>query len=368
MSDLHYPTNSNFILARNTKSDSNKTATNVYYPTPIPIIAIVKKLPDVDVIYTDNFANTFMVVGNPMFDITKYTDILTFFAEGFNKDSGSILKQGLEEFFKSNSYTKNFYPLTTYEFDTIGHKGGVVLKISFDPRPNSFGQADSIATFVKNFCSEKFSIKSVQQFYDYATHFDGKIREKGYDQFSVYFDKLDKVRSFKTFFDSSVNDVGQDPRIEVNVTKVDEKENFYFLSQITKSISFLLVIFCLLSTSLFLSNLLKGHLSKVRMNIGTFQAIGLANRETLIIYFKIILKFIIIALAVSLICASIIGSLVNIIWKSSLQLKDTTDYFKIFDINTGVTILAILISAFIISWKTINKMLNKTPGDLIYNR
>ena len=79
--------------------------------------------------------------------------------------------------------------------------------------------------------------------------------------------------------------------IELDDAKVKEKENYLFLSKVTNIISTLLVIFSTLSVCLFIFNLLKSHLSKVKMNIGTFKAIGLTDKESRSIYFKIIILF-----------------------------------------------------------------------------
>jgi ABC-type antimicrobial peptide transport system permease subunit len=196
-------------------------------------------------------------------------------------------------------------------------------------------------------------------------------QDPSWDEVSVYFYNLDKVRDFAEYLRSKFNESGEsrdNEVIEVDTNTITEKENFNFLSKVTGIISYLLVIFSILAISLFIFNLLKSHLSKVKMNIGTFKAIGLEDSKARGIYFIIIFRFIVFAALGSILLAAIIGYMINKVLISNLVVEKDIDYFRLFDLNTLIALLSILAASFIISWLTIKRMLNKTPGNLIYNR
>ena len=123
-----------------------------------------------------------------------------------------------------------------------------------------------------------------------------------------------------------------------------------------------------MAISLFIFNLLKMHLSKVKMNIGTFKAFGLLNQDAQFIYFSIIIAFTVISLCCAFGLAYTIGFVVDIFLAKKLQVEAGVGYFKLIYSYTFVTVIIIGISTTVVSWITIRQMLNKTPGNLIYNR
>jgi len=164
------------------------------------------------------------------------------------------------------------------------------------------------------------------------------------------------------------NEIEDGDKIAVDTIKVKDKENFNFLSYITFIICYLLVLFASIAVGLFIFNMLKMHLNKVKMNIGTFKAIGMGNNESRNIYFKIIFIFIIGSIGVGILSAFGVGFLANYILTNSMTLDKDLSFFTLNHFNTYITILVILLSTIAISWITINKILSKSPGDLIYNR
>jgi hypothetical protein len=191
---------------------------------------------------------------------------------------------------------------------------------------------------------------------------------------SVYFTALDRVRPFADYLYKSFNKSADNGIIEVDINKVKEKENFNFLSKVTNSISILLLMFSIVATALFILNLLRSHLAKVRMNIGTFKAIGLADREATGIYITIIFRFIALATAAGLVAALITGSIADMVLTNTQAVEQDISYFKLLDkttlldVRTFVALAVIVGVSFYTSQATIKRMLNKTPGNLIYNR
>jgi hypothetical protein len=213
-------------------------------------------------------------------------------------------------------------------------------------------------------------LKNVTRIYDYYdfTPADPSIP---IDKLSVNFDKLDKVRAFATYFLHTFNtteDMKRGVSIEIDLTKVKEKENFNFLSHTAFIISFILIIFGSTAVGLFLFNLLKMHLLKVKMNIGTFKAFGLSNVEAQGIYFVIVARFLMLSILLSLLLAGLVGISLDKFISSIFIVEAGVSFFKLIDKFTLITLVLILSSALAVSWFTIRNILSKSPGDLIYNR
>jgi ABC-type antimicrobial peptide transport system permease subunit len=257
---------------------------------------------------------------------------------------------------------------TTLSSDTPAIHGGLKLQIEFYPNLINHRQMDTFWAKLMNIPVLKPLKKIITRTYYFGLA-DAGNNDPNFDQISVHFKNLDRIRDFSTFIysqnDSRDKEVN---KMEIDETKIRDKENFNFLSTVTAIISTLLIIFSTVAISLFIFNLLKMHLLKVKMNLGTFKAIGLGENETRNIYFFIIISFIAISSLVALVLASFAGELLNSYLISNLILEEDVKYFKIFDWVTFATLLVILITSVLVSWFTINKIISKSPGDLIYNR
>ena len=188
---------------------------------------------------------------------------------------------------------------------------------------------------------------------------------------SINFGSLDHVEDFANYFSSELNsgDEGEQSNvIELDTAKVKDKKNFLYLMNITLIITFLLIVFAVLSISLFISNLLRNHLNKIKMNLGTYKAFGLSNKEVTKIYLTIMLRFIFSGIFSALLLSWILGIIINSFFKARFNLEELTNYFILIDISTGLLLLFIIAITVLVSYFNINKILSKTPGDLIYNR
>ncbi len=104
------------------------------------------------------------------------------------------------------------------------------------------------------------------------------------------------------------------------------------------------------------------------MNLGTYKAFGLSDKESVSIYLGIMLRFIMIGLLSSLLVSVIIGNIIGLWFGSILNIEDQVEYFRLFAGQTYFLIFIIIIVTVVTSYVNINRILSKTPGDLIYNR
>ncbi|MFZ2350925.1 MAG: hypothetical protein WAW24_05225, partial [Bacteroidales bacterium] len=200
--------------------------------------------------------------------------------------------------------------------------------------------------------------------YDYD--FSGFENETyDYDNLSVYFSSLDRIRDFSAYlFDSR--------KLKIDMSQIESKENYNFVSKLTIFISGFLVIFSVISILLFLSNVLKVHINKIKSNLGTFKAFGMSNLLIVRIYSILTLRFLIFSILLAFIISAAIGEtgLFRLLFKiSDTIIDDESKYFSLIsESKTYIAIGAMLFISLIILPRNIWKMLNKTPGDLIYKR
>ncbi|HRH49198.1 MAG TPA: ATP-binding cassette domain-containing protein [Panacibacter sp.] len=360
----HYPEDANIIYCANTVNDTTLPGNRREIKVPIQVRTIVNELPGkLDLIYPINFYNVFLTGAGYGFDISSRNNLIELFFKSDDIEKATNLKKKLDSFFITHPEYDEFVPnIDSPQKDTLGFTGGFNFNISFFPALANGALTDSLANKLLLYLNNNNVIRT----YSYPDVED-IVKEVSYDQVSVYFKNLDKIRDFANYLFKTYNKNRND-LIELDTNKIKEKENFNFLSNVTKIIAMLLLIFSTVAIGLFISNLLKSHLSKVKMNIGTFKAIGLADSKARGIYFAIIFIFISVATCAALLLASISGLILDNILTRSLSVEQDVSYFRLIDLNTLWALLVILLSAFYISWITIRKMLNKTPGDLIYNR
>jgi len=212
----------------------------------------------------------------------------------------------------------------------------------------------------------------IYRLHDYSDYGQSPSNEfLAYDRISINFKDLEKVRDFAAWFFTEFNEPYHHEEgavFQADISKVREKENFYFLSTVAYIISFLVLVFGILAIALFVTSMLITHLSKITMNIGTFKAFGLSDRDAQSIYFYIVLRFILISLVTSVLVAWGVGLILELILSRSMLVNEKIHFFLLFDPRTLMAITLVLFFGVIASWRTIRRMLNKTPGDLIYSR
>jgi len=370
LTDLGYDINTPYINIREFNKDTSSDQ-NLYYSIPIPIRAVVNELPgkSMAVCLTSCYESYNQREPRSPFEVRGNTNYIEFFIQGEMNEAIEFRKKLLsitdanEDFKTYDAAVENPEPhKATY------HKG-FDIRVSFsDPNVDSSTLNSRIETFyslIENGLKLK-SEKNIYRTYDYS----GLNRSvfPSPDYYSVYFTNLSKIRPFSEYILKKFNDKDDKATIEVDTSKVIEKENFYFLSTITYIIAYLVILFGTITVSLFLFNLLKLHLNKVKMNIGTFKAIGLNNSESLNIYFSIIFIFIVTGIIVSVLSAYLVGNGVDFLLKSKAGIEQDISYFQLWNLNTLVAMGVIIVSGIIISWTTIRSILSKSPGDLIYNR
>jgi lipoprotein-releasing system ATP-binding protein len=329
----------------------------------LPIKAIVKEIPGkIDVGFTQGFYENYIESEAGSFNPSVYNS-LNFHVVGEKSEALKALKV-LKTKMKSNASVEvKFASIKPYKYS---YAGGYMIGFSFISTLD--GQVKkSIQKDLETEFSQTLPSITITPVLDFDQHYKFKNNYTKGDYISLNFKELSSIEKFDDWLRKQ-NEGSKDRTLSIDTSRVREKKNFLFLSQILTIISAILVFFAAISISIFITNLLRMHLDKVKMNIGTFMAFGLSGKKVQYIYFQIICLFIATALIGGLIIASLVGLGLESFLANQFIEEEGISFFKILDIKTAYILLVILLIAIGMSWRTISKMLAKTPGDLIYNR
>jgi hypothetical protein len=211
--------------------------------------------------------------------------------------------------------------------------------------------------FVSDSVMSKFSKNLKQKGESISLNKEWKF-VKGYSEitdpmyFSFNFANLEKIRELQSFLKEKYN-------MEIELSVVEDRDNFSLVSKLTYFMILSLIIVAIISFVIFLVNLIKNHLDKIKPNIGTFMAFGLSSSIIGSIYANTIMKFMIRS------WLYVFGLLI-IFWGIG-HYKGLYSLKLLHPLVIFTFILFNLVS-YILSKRITNAILNETPGDLIYGR
>jgi ABC-type antimicrobial peptide transport system permease subunit len=351
---LHYKPDAPFIYMSFPETDTS------YRLIPIPIVGVVKNLPGMkDLISTQYFywQRNYPFNGS-IFNPHEDKKLLLYTTDDSLKvyDFRDTLEVYFLEILKMNT-------AINVQKNTNTYRGGYNIVVSFWPGPDNIRLVDSYYSKLEESGLFK-EIKEPVRLFNYESR-KYRIDDVGrYENIAVNFRNLDKVRLFAKYLKERYE-------LQIDIAQVNAKENYNFITKLTRIISLILIGFSILSVCLFVSNLLKRHLESIKMNIGTLKAFGLSNRLLQKIYVKLVFRFVSLSIMVSFILAWIMGFLGlfrGVLYLFGDNIEKGENYFKLFDTWTVIAVFLILTISTLVIIKTAKKILQKTPGDLIYNR
>jgi hypothetical protein len=358
LAKLNMPKKSGFIMmAFSSTQDPGKDR-----EVALPIIAVVKELPDLCEFMTTQYFQSQRCIGidlgNP-FDpgLARGVSLLTM------KEMGSAekYKKLIQEFFKDHTEFASMDPWVEVRENTLSYLPSCQINITL-VNDTSLAVRDRIFSFVNQIPEVR---KYCFRFYDYTAQITPKsLIEIQFDRLTIEFEKLDKIGEFKEFLKTK-------HEIVMDMAQVEALKNYNFVSKLTQIISLILIAFSILSICIFVTNLLRTHLYKIKMNIGTFSAFGLDPNVLERIYLAIIIAVITISMLIGILTAwlvGVLGCIRGILSLLNLTLEEGQNYFEMLNWYTLISVLSVLIISFVFLKYTARKIFRQTPGDLIYDR
>jgi ABC-type lipoprotein export system ATPase subunit/ABC-type antimicrobial peptide transport system permease subunit len=412
---LHYPIDTKVIYMDNMDEDITQ-GKKQRFKVPIPVKAVIKEIPGRNkFLITTFFYKSYINHEFCVFDFKEQTKRILFYVENqklakefatkiekmqpafnlmdqgssdsemdsSNESDNNAGEDASNENFKKKSVTydstETTEKLRTLEITVnsenqceLMNTPGYEVSVEFSAKPFNYTTTENVFAKIAQSEFYKKNNDKIIRIFDFGIAPDPDV-EIHNDYLCINFKKngLDSVEAFSKYVVQNLNE--ENVKEETNMIVVDsgavkEKKNFNYISKMTLLISLLLIIFSIISISLFISNLLKTHLNKVKMNLGTFKAFGLSNQESINIYLQIMLRFVFTGLIFSLVISFVLGNVIDKIFSAWLSIEDQSAYFRLFDLNTYILITIIVVVSAIVSYLNIKKILSKTPGDLIYNR
>lgn len=354
-SEDHLPTYIQYLAAQdNEKADSLglKLVMDDFYPVSIPVLAVVRRLPNNVEMMSANFfyeqqhlndhTHPFSFSSHP-----EYQDQLHYYAEeGIEKEAlETLAKTALPDSLKDkvsvlpNDNLNAMKPWRPGQIFTFGLQNVTA--------PRAFFEA--IAQAIES----KYNTEQVRRVYQLETEDHPSVRS---EFISVEFKSLNHIREFEAF--------AKDYGIQLEMSQVASKENFNAVTVMASVLSTAMVLFSIVCIIMFLVNMLQSYFQKVKHNIGTFKAFGMNAGELIYVYTLILIM---------IVCSAVIMALL-ITWMVQLLLpllgieKDGFNYLSLWNPMTYIAAAVVIISTVATVSIVMTRMLSQTPGDLIYDR
>ena len=341
-------------LAANEGADSLgiKLVMDDFYPVSIPVLAVVKRLPN----------NVEMMSANFFYEQQHYND----HTHPFDfKEHEEYLHRLL--YYVSDEVGEKVF--TDYIASVVPDSLKSGLKVLEDPSGidlkawkkgkmySVYIGAESLSRGLFQTVADKIDIhfdsNNVRRVHKLATEEHPSVRSSF---ISVEFNSLKHIHEFELY--------AKENGIQLEMSQVVSKENFNAVTIMAAILSAAMVIFSLICIIMFLVNMLQSYFQKVKRNIGTFKAFGMNARELIYTYTIILIL---------IVCSAVIMALA-VTWIIQIVLpfvgveKEGFNYFSLWNPTTYISSVVILISTILTVLIVMSRMLSQTPGDLIYDR
>jgi hypothetical protein len=343
----------------------------------VPIAAVVTQLPNKgDFLATDyffeyyrsesGFKNCFQIndsVDNKLFIMV---DVLPSRSDSIQM----YFNNAINELLAQDSKYKDILTETRCSFNpyTLTFRETSVIQINFNEFiPKSLKEEffSSLITMpgIREMSHQfKLSANSIMLFYNPKPECDlSALNTSTPMRLSINFKELKHVSEFSRNFSASTN-------IQLDLDKIKSMENYDFVTLLTYLLAGVLIFFSMISIIIFVQQIIRNHLNKIKMNLGTFKAFGI---EVKAIYNTMIFAFVFLSESIALIICLIIAE-TNAIYGVLTLFNDNIDKtYKYFYVG-GYIPIGILIAMLLISFGSgayvIQSILKNSPGNLIHDR
>ncbi len=213
--------------------------------------------------------------------------------------------------------------------------------------------------------SEKLPIlkqKNFGYYADFELNPDCSTENQIQDYLALDFQRLDRIRDFDRYIKEAFG-------VSMNMETLEQRENYLFIGNLALASILLVIVFCVFSLTLYISETFKNHILKVKKNLGNLMALGASNNELISLYLGVALKIMIYAILIAFIASFLLGWLFETYFLDKLVvLQQDVNYFNLLNSWLVIFIVLIVVIALLMTFLTIRRILKVSPGDLIYER
>ena len=344
-------------LAVNEGADSLglKLVMEEFYPVAVPVLAIVRRLPNNVDMMSANFFYEQQHVNSDVtypFDFKyhepEYLHRLTYYvSKEIDRNSfENFIKESLADSLKSKL---QFFEVNEEYRDLKSWKPGDIVKIDLGDERMSREVFQKLANQIE----DHFDAEEVRRVH--KLEYGSNHAERG-SFLSVEFKSLKHIRDFEAFAKRN--------GIQLEMEQVHSKENFNAVTVMASILSAAMVIFSIVCIIMFMVNMLQSYFQKVKRNIGTFKAFGMNGAELIQVYVLILVMIVFSSVLLALLVTWGMQGLLPIIGVE----KDGFNYLSLWNTTTYIATIVIFVSTIFTVIFVMVRMLSQTPGDLIYDR
>lgn len=362
---------------------------DVFADIPVPVRTVIKRLPgdlddEISFLIT-GFLHANLVLPNTETNI-PYSPNNTNSLDIYLDSQDSVVAEKMVEIVKTylndhnskvsingDKFKVRQPRLLKYKVDSAAYLPGYSLNIAFMGRKPAYGQISMFFDTLVQTTNLNMLPVSMKYTVDLYTQEQVAKAERRLDRLTIHFDKLNHIQSFEDEYIKP-----KYPYINLDMAKIESLKNYNYITKLTMGLSLILVILSVYSIASFLSNVFENHLNKIKMNIGTLMAFGTGGLK--LIYRRLMMVYLFIPLTFSLIIASLLGylGLIRLIMAGLIRNLDKGLFFDLWSYGDPpatmplyITLGAVFFIVFVTLQrykKIIHRLLQKTPGDLIFGR
>ncbi|MFZ4546112.1 MAG: hypothetical protein ACOYN4_01685 [Bacteroidales bacterium] len=319
---------------------------------PLPIVAVVKEIPDLaDIVCT----NIFYCKKNNSGLYDNDNLQFRFFIEDINRDS-------LLKIIPSVFQSMNLEDPGSIMCDSNLRGGNAKIQnwlVTID------NEGESISFSAKNkMLAEIPMLKN----YHYGQYFkisaDTICDNSGFafENLAIEFINLEKIREFSDF-------IKEEYDISLNMEVLTERENYLFAGNMALGAIIMVLLLSIVSVTIYISSSIRNHLERIKKNLGNFLAFGVKNSILISLYIIVAFRILLTAMIPAFLLSLVSGELFEEFFLGKiLVLEKGQDYFSLTNIWFVAFILLILLIAVLRTYFSVRYILKHTPGDLVYER
>ncbi|MFN0030906.1 MAG: ABC transporter ATP-binding protein [Flavobacteriales bacterium] len=334
---------------------------------PLYIRAIVREIPGkFQMLVTNDFSHA--LNDDQVYDLRNSANGITYYIKADKETASKFaddLKQCIERM-QTSDLSASVYDIVEHtQTSNVGYNIDIVFN-GYDIDLATNGQLNQ--SILQSDIMKKWQ-GVAKRIYDYSADYSFQTPDDPSDDvISINLSNLDNIRNFQNYIANEFNRDGDIGIFELDPGLVKEKENYNFMSYVVLIICWIVIVLGVLSLALYIYNVLGTHLNKIKMNLGTLMAFGLSASNTSNIYMRIVIRFVLLALCMALLASIAIGYSLSFLFSFLFVLESDVQYFQLLHLNTWIALVLILATSLLVAKFTMRKILDRTPGDLIYNR
>ena len=328
-----------------------------YARSPLPLIAVVKRLPMNRQALASKLIDKMRQPGNKdgkaclNLNRIQYARDLCFFIpnEAVDCDSSSlvsVLHPAYSKYFDmirrdTASMPGRLSPWKEGQFWHVSCKDDVSL--------------DTV-NVIRNAILDRFSAQGIVRVYNYNE--PDEVVQESDNVVSVHMQNLNRLDEFNKYLKDTFD-------LQIEMTQVNQRKNFAAVSTMANILTVALIVFSIIAIVIFIVNMMQSYFQKVKRNLGTFKAFGISTRELIMVYMTIIVGIVIAALAIALSATWCCELMLNIL---NITKPDGSPHLDLWNARTLWAIVIIMASTVLSVHTVMRRLLRHTPGDLIYDR